>query len=110
LPIFLLRKNKLTPETSAKTLVVLEKNHAQRHVSLGDSTFLTKTLNVPRGMVTSFVGSNISGGQAKWFIASWITCCVAASGSGGGGNGNKKAPTPKMTHNIAKKLNTIFMM
>jgi hypothetical protein len=70
LPIFLLTRNKLTPETIAKTLVVLEKNHAQRHVSSGDSACLVKTLSVAREMVMSFVGSNISGGQAKWFIAS----------------------------------------
>src|SRR5947209_111728 len=56
-PIFQLKQNKPTPETSAKMMVVLEKNHAQRQVLSGVSACPIKSLSVVRLMVTSFVGS-----------------------------------------------------
>jgi hypothetical protein len=110
LPAFLLNKNKLIPETSAKALVVLEKNCAHRHVFTGDSARSVKTLSVTRLMETSFVGSGCAqAGQAKCFIASSVACCVA-SDFGGSGIGNKIARAARRTHITEKTLKVIFMM
>jgi hypothetical protein len=110
LPVFLLNKNRLIPETSAKAHVVLEKNCAHRHVFTGESACSVKILSVTRLMVTSFVGSGCAqAGQAKCFIASSVACCVA-SDFGGRGIGNKNASTAKRTHIIEKTLKVIFMI